>query len=132
MRKSKAALFLMELLIVLLFFSIACGVCLQLFAYAHLTNKNSKALSDANAIFTNVAEKFYSSDEYSDIEQTSIYYDYHLQECTKEYASFIVSISTSCNENITTCHISISDTETGSEYVSQDVDRYERRTLEDE
>lgn len=132
MRKSKAALFLMELLIVLLFFSIACGVCLQLFAYAHLTNKNSKALSDANAIFTNVAEKFYSSDEYSDIEQTSIYYDYHLQECTKEYASFIVSISTSSNENITTCHISISDTETGSEYVSQDVDRYERRTLEDE
>lgn len=132
MRKSKAALFLMELLIVLLFFSIACGVCLQLFAYAHLTNKNSKALSDANAIFTNVAEKFYSSDEYSDIEQTSIYYDYHLQECTKEYASFIVSISTSSNENITICHISISDTETGSEYVSQDVDRYERRTLEDE
>lgn len=132
MRKSKAALFLMELLIVLLFFSIACGVCLQLFAYAHLTNKNSKALSDANAIFTNVAEKFYSSDEYSDIEQTSIYYDYHLQECTKEYASFIVSISTSSNENITTCHISIRDTETGSEYVSQDVDRYERKTLKDE
>lgn len=132
MRKSKAALFLMELLIVLLFFSIACGVCLQLFAYAHLTNKNSKSLSDANAIFTNVAEKFYSSDDYSDIEQTSIYYDYHLQKCTKEYASFIVSISTSSNENITTCHISISDTETGSEYVSQDIDRYERRTLEDE
>lgn len=132
MRKSKAALFLMELLIVLLFFSIACGVCLQLFAYAHLTNKNSKALSDANAIFTNVAEKFYSSDDYSDIEQTSIYYDYHLQECSKDSASFVVSILTTENESITTCHISIINTEDGTEYISQDVSKYERRTLKDE
>lgn len=132
MRKSKAALFLMELLIVLLFFSIACGVCLQLFSYAHLTNKNSKALSDTNTIFTNEAEKFYSTDIYSANEPKTIYYDYRLQECSKDFAVFEVSITTTENDSIITCHISISGVEDKTEYVSQDVIKYERRIIDNE
>ena len=93
------------------------------------TNKNIKALSDTTPIFTHEAEKFYSTDIYSANEPKTIYYDYRLQECSKDFAVFEVSITTTENDSIITCHISISGVEDKTEYVSQDVIKYERRII---
>lgn len=44
---SKSGLFLLELMLVILFFAISAAVCLQMFAYASLTAKNAENLSYA-------------------------------------------------------------------------------------
>lgn len=60
MRKSKSSLFLMELIIVIFFFSLTSAVCLQVFVKAHLVDKESMHLSAASLMATNVGECFYN------------------------------------------------------------------------
>lgn len=132
MRKSKAALFLMELLIVLLFFSIACGISVQLFTYAHLTNKQSKEYSDSNVIFTNIAEEFYSGTRFEENGEQIIKYDSNLSECDDSRAAYIANISFSNLGDMSVCHIDIISCESKNTYISEDVTKYERRTLSNE
>ncbi len=64
MRKSKSSLFLMELIIVILFFSLTSAVCLQVFVKASDYSKQTVALNQASLWCTNVGELFeeYGSD----------------------------------------------------------------------
>lgn len=62
MKSSKTSLFLMELIIVILFFSICGAVCVQLFMHTHLTDKETELSSKTNLIIQNMAEVFYSCD----------------------------------------------------------------------
>ncbi len=56
-RQSHASsLFLLELVLAILFFSIASAVCVQLFVKAHLTGSESRALSHAVTACSSVAE----------------------------------------------------------------------------
>lgn len=132
MRKSKAALFLMELLIVLLFFSIACAVCLQLFSHAHLTNKKSQELSDCNVIFTGIAEDFYAGVSLCDSDLTTISYNRFLEKCDNIYASYTATIRYKEDSDFSSCHISVSALDSNTEFISEDLVKYERRTLGDE
>lgn len=59
MNRSKTSLFLMELIIAILFFSLACGVCIQLFFKAHQLSNKSENLSSSVLWCENVAELFY-------------------------------------------------------------------------
>lgn len=130
MNKSKAALFLMELLIVLLFFSIAGAICLQLFSDAHITNNNSSDLSNANIILTNVAEQFYSSDLSSSSntnESISTYYDDYLNpSANSAFSAYTLVETTSLEDRFVTKHISIFRTKDNSLLLEQDIVRYER------
>lgn len=125
MHKSKAALFLMELLIVLLFFSIACAVCIQLFSDAHITNKRSKEYSNSNIIYTNLAEEFYDAD-LQDSNDT-IYYDANLGICSANQADYKAVTSVSHSDRMWTYHISISGCDNNYEYINREIIRYERR-----
>lgn len=58
MRKSKSSLFLMELIIVILFFSLTSAVCLQVFVKANDYSKQTVALNQASLWCTNVGELF--------------------------------------------------------------------------
>ncbi|MBO4901445.1 MAG: hypothetical protein J5518_01440 [Lachnospiraceae bacterium] len=60
--KSKTALFLMELIIVILFFSIASAVCMQLFAKSHVISRQTKELNHAVAIAQSYAEVMRGTD----------------------------------------------------------------------
>lgn len=60
-RSSKSGLFLIELILILLFFSFSSAVCLQLFARAHLKDKESVSLTMAVTQAQNAAEGFYTS-----------------------------------------------------------------------
>ncbi len=55
---SKTSLFLMELIIVILFFSIASVVCVQLFVNAYNTNTQTKESSQATLLIQNLAEGY--------------------------------------------------------------------------
>ncbi len=55
---SKTSLFLMELIIVILFFSISAVVCVQLFVNAYSTNESTKMTAQGTVIVQNLAEQF--------------------------------------------------------------------------
>lgn len=59
---SKTGLFLMELIIAILFFSVSSAICVQLFVQSHLTSKDSVELNHAVEWCQNVAEAFYGCD----------------------------------------------------------------------
>ena len=59
MSKSKSSLFLIELIIVILFFSLTSTVCIQLFVKAHLIGKHTSELNHSVEIAQNLAESFY-------------------------------------------------------------------------
>ena len=61
-RYSKSGLFLMELMIAILFFSLASAICIRLFAWAHLTSVSSSELSMATVTAQTAAECFKSAD----------------------------------------------------------------------
>lgn len=59
MKHSKASLFLMELILVLLFFSIASCICVRLFAKSGIISAQTKELTHATGLAQNTAEAFY-------------------------------------------------------------------------
>lgn len=61
MRNSRASLFLMELMISILFFSLSSAVCIQLFAKAHTINKTTENKSNATLIAQDISEYFHYS-----------------------------------------------------------------------
>lgn len=63
MKKSKSALFLMELIIVVLFFALTSAVCLQVFVKAHNVELETKNINHAIEWGDNLSEIFY---EYND------------------------------------------------------------------
>lgn len=59
MKKSRSALFLMELIIVIFFFAMTSAVCLQLFVKAHMIDVNTRNLNAAIRLAENTGELFY-------------------------------------------------------------------------
>ncbi len=62
MSSSKSSLFLMEMLLTILFFSVAGAVCLQLYVKAHLIDENTTVLSHSDEWVQNLAETYYGCD----------------------------------------------------------------------
>lgn len=60
-KKSKSGLFLMELIVIILFFSLASTVCIQLFVKSHLLGKETKELNHSVLQAQNIAESFLGS-----------------------------------------------------------------------
>lgn len=56
---SKSGIFLMELILSILFFSIAAAVCVKLFVTSHQLSDQSVKLNHAVAMAENIAEAFY-------------------------------------------------------------------------
>ena len=59
MRSSRASLFLMELMISILFFSLSSAVCIQLFVKAHAINETTEDISKATLIAQDICEYFH-------------------------------------------------------------------------
>ena len=62
MKSSKSSLFLIELIISILFFSLASAACIQLFVKAHLLDKKTQETNQIVMWTQNLAELWYASD----------------------------------------------------------------------
>ncbi len=76
---SRSGLFLMELIISILFFSLAGAVCVKLFVNSHIISKNSVELNHALEWSQNVAEVFYGCN--GDIEEMAALFQNQNQNC---------------------------------------------------
>ncbi len=65
-RASSASLFLMELMVAILFFTLSASVCITLFVRAHIQSEKAKALNHALNICSDTAEIVRTSQSISD------------------------------------------------------------------
>lgn len=117
-KKSRSSLFLMEMIISILLFSVTCAVCTQLFVQTHLKQKESKDLQFAAISSQNIAEltqdcpgidadsyqewikNLYPSIQKQD-DHLVLYFDQDYQECTeKELAAYELQICYHIREDI--------------------------------
>lgn len=139
----------MELIIVILFFSIASVVCVQLFVNAYMTNQSTKENSRATIITQNLAEGFIGCGGDTELMASvfdravlkdSILYLYYDSEWTslsgETGAYYIASIAPSDSGegitpgSVTGADITIENT-SGEEILTQHVSHYEQYRLED-
>ena len=80
----KSSLFLLELILAILFFSIVSAVCVQLFVKSHTISQEAKSLSVAVNECADIAEIVYSSDSPEEMidRLTSAYPDIQINEQT--------------------------------------------------
>lgn len=122
--KSRTALFLMELIIAILFFSIASAVCMQLFAKAHLTSVKTKELNKAVSIAQSYAEVMRGTDgSMESIVQCfpeaivvdnymEIFYDSDFNVCSPDAAEYVSDVTITPNgsiQNMSIVFVKLSD-----------------------
>lgn len=104
MRNSRASLFLMELMISILFFSLSSAVCIQLFVKAHTINADTEDTSNATLIAQDISELFHHTDGdkeqllsyYTKYESSNnevlLYFTENGSPCSKEGANYVASL----------------------------------------
>lgn len=105
-RPRSSGLFLMELILAILFFSIASAVCVQIFVKSHLLSVESRALNQAVNKCTSAAEYISAvSDEELEIGTETIYYDGDFMECGREEALYMMNVDTEEEDGMVDAHI---------------------------
>jgi len=124
---NKSSLFLMEMIVAILFFSVAAAVCVQLFVKSHLLNDESQQKAQAATAASAIAEAYRADmlDDYYDISQDNdIWFDSNWDECDKADARFCASLTLSGDQTMT---IKITDQDNkDNEVLSLDVTRLAR------
>ena len=128
-RAQSSSLFLMELILAILFFSLTSAVCVQFFVKSHLLSHESKILSQAVNECSNIAEISDSSDSientlsllkasYSDtfaMQDTGlsavIYYDDTFSPCEEADAKYTLSAAFSEEDSMLKAEIKVADSE---------------------
>ncbi|MBQ7360280.1 MAG: hypothetical protein IJW63_09310 [Lachnospiraceae bacterium] len=99
-----SSIFLLELILAILFFSVASAVCVQIFVKAHTMSESSQALNFAVSECSGIAEILTTADDLEEIKkrleilypmalqttfpEVALYYDGNFESCTQSQASF--------------------------------------------
>ena len=114
----RSTLFLMELIMAILLFSLAAAVCVQVFVKSHTIEKESTALTKAVFASSSVAEIFRSSDDYEELllaefpqaisenDGYLIYYDEDFSPVVSD-GTYCLKFTTDTEDNFVTGHISV-------------------------
>lgn len=104
-----SSIFLLELILAILFFSIASAVCVQIFVKAHTMSESSQALNFAVSECSGMAEVLTTADDLEEIKQhletlypmasqttfpdVVLYYNDNFESCTHPQAHFQLSFT---------------------------------------
>lgn len=121
LKNTRSSLFLMELIIAILFFSIGSAVCVQAFVQAHLTSREARDLSFASSGVSSAASvvryagsglsdlQAYYPSAVSDGDETVVYYDSGFDPCGGEDAAYALRILTARTGGAENAHIRMLD-----------------------
>lgn len=106
MKHSKSSLFLMELIIAILFFSLTSTVCIRLFVRTHLISQQTINENHAINLVQNLAEGFLGTDGNLDALQSlfpdsilsegntlTLYWNEAWEACSKDRAAYSATVS---------------------------------------
>lgn len=144
-RANSSSLFLMELILAILFFSLTSAVCVQFFVKSHLLSQESKVLSRAVNECSNIAETYDSSDsigntlsllkaDYPDLLEVDaglsavIYYDDTFSPCGKDAAVYTLRTQFSEEDTMLKADIRVTDSKNSVIYELNTNHHIARRT----
>ncbi|MCI8674375.1 MAG: hypothetical protein HFI89_12960 [Lachnospiraceae bacterium] len=135
---SRSGLLLMEIIIAILFFSLASAICLQLFVKAHNLGQDTQELDMAVRQASSVADVLSQSERplellrelYPDADidavQSHIYYDQSFRPCGNEASNYRLDISAAADDAQTSIYtIAVYNDETGDEIYGLEVMSYQ-------
>ncbi|MDY4668881.1 MAG: hypothetical protein SO415_02630 [Oliverpabstia sp.] len=125
-RNTRSSIFLLELMIAILFFSLGSAICIQVFVKAHTLNQSAQDLSFASTQVSSVASVVKYTDQtmtslkkfYPLIQETEdgfiISYDKNRKECAAKDAYYQLMICPGTEESMQTSLLQIRNLENGS------------------
>ncbi len=121
LKNTRSSLFLMELIIAILFFSLGSAVCVRAFVQAHLTSQSARDLSFASSSVSSAASvvkyagsgladiRDYFPDAVQDGDEVVVYYDAGFSSCGGEDAAYALRIYTERDGGAENAHIRMLD-----------------------
>jgi hypothetical protein len=103
-RHSRSSLFLIEIIIAILFFSIGAAICVRVFAASYLCTENSETLSHAQLLASSMTEVLGESggddslisqhfpDAVMENNEIRVFYDENWESCPEESASYLLLV----------------------------------------
>jgi Tfp pilus assembly protein PilV len=88
--KRHSSLFLIELMLSLMFFALAAGICIQFFVHSHLLSQEATNLNNAVMVSQSLAEEFRAGNGM--IEEMTTYYDRNWEVTYQGVATFTRSL----------------------------------------
>lgn len=148
-RAKSSSLFLLELILAILFFSIASAVCVQIFVKSHLWNVQAQALNLAVSECSGVAEIICSGNDteqlFSQIQQlypeaviedttstVSLYYDHDMQACDTEAGLYCMTIRLTPDGTMISADITMNDLENNTSIYELQVIHHLQREVANE
>ena len=121
-----SSLFLLELILAVLFFSVASALCIQIFTKAHLMSQDARDLNFAVNEVSSMAEQM--SD--GTLQGAAAYYDSSYASCEKADAVYVLTVHYEPEDTLLKAHISMDTVADNRNIYTLDVTKHRQRRAE--
>lgn len=121
-----SSLFLLELILAVLFFSVASALCIQIFTKAHLMSQDARDLNFAVNEVSSMAEQMPDDS----LQDAAAYYDSGYASCEKADAVYVLTVHYEPEDTLLKAHISMDTIADNRNIYTLDVTKHRQRRAE--
>ena len=121
-----SSLFLLELILAVLFFSVASALCIQIFTKAHLMRQDARDLNFAVNEVSSMAEQMPDDS----LQDAAAYYDSSYASCEKADAVYVLTVHYEPEDTLLKAHISMDTIADNRNIYTLDVTKHRQRRAE--
>lgn len=121
-----SSLFLLELILAVLFFSVASALCIQIFIKAHLMSQDARDLNFAVNEVSSMAEQMPDDS----LQDAAAYYDSSYASCEKADAVYALTVHYEPEDTLLKAHISMDTVADNRNIYTLDVTKHRQRRAE--
>ena len=121
-----SSLFLLELILAVLFFSVASALCIQIFTKAHLMSQDARDLNFAVNEVSSMAEQMPDDS----LQDAAAYYDSSYASCEKADAVYVLTVHYEPEDTLLKAHISMDTVAANRNIDTLDVTKHRQRRAE--
>lgn len=121
-----SSLFLLELILAVLFFSVASALCIQIFTKAHLMSQDARDLNFAVNEVSSMAEQMPDDS----LQDAAAYYNSSYASCEKADAVYVLTVHYEPEDTLLKAHISMDAIADNRNIFALDVTKHRQRRAE--
>lgn len=121
-----SSLFLLELILAVLFFSVASALCIQIFTKAHLMSQDARDLNFAVNEVSSMAEQMPDDS----LQDAAAYYNSSYASCEKADAVYVLTVHYEPEDTLLKAHISMDTIADNRNIYTLDVTKHRQRRAE--
>lgn len=121
-----SSLFLLELILAVLFFSVASALCIQIFTKSHLMSQDARDLNFAVNEVSSMAEQMPDDS----LQDAAAYYDSSYASCEKADAVYVLTVHYEPEDTLLKAHISMDTVADNRNIYTLDVTKHRQRRAE--